>query len=53
MGLVLFGVPKTQALTFAIIFHLTQFIPPIVCGLSFLLFYKISLPSLLQEQKKA
>ena len=53
MGLVLFGVPKTQALTFAIILHLTQFIPPIVCGLSFLLFYKISLPSLLQEQKKA
>jgi hypothetical protein len=52
MGLVLFGVPKTQALAFAIILHLTQFIPPIICGLCFLTFYKISLPSLLQKQKK-
>jgi hypothetical protein len=50
-GLVLFGVPETQALTFAIIFHLTQFLPPIFCGLCFLPFYKISLPSLLRDKE--
>lgn len=51
MGLVLFGIPKTQALTFAIIFHLTQFIPTIIIGLCFLPFYKLSLPSLLKDRE--
>jgi hypothetical protein len=52
LGLVLFGIPKTQALTFAILLHFTQFVPVIICGLLLLPFYKVSLPFLLQDRKK-
>lgn len=48
-GLNLFGVAETQALTFAIIFHLTQFLPSIFCGLCFLPFYRVSLPNIFKK----
>jgi hypothetical protein len=51
MGLVLFGIPKTEALTFAILLHFTQIVPVIICGFLFLPFHKVSLPSLFKSQK--
>ena len=51
MALALFGIPKTQALTFAILLHFTQILPIIICGLCFLPFHRLSFPSLFQSSK--
>lgn len=49
MGLTLFGIPKTDALTFAIVIHFIQLSVVIVLGLVCLPFIKVPLPSLFKR----
>ena len=46
LGLTLFGIPKADALTFAILLHFIQVSVTILLGLVFLPFIKVSLPAL-------
>lgn len=52
IGLTLFGVPKTDALTFAILLHFLQFSVLILLGLIFLPFMKVSLPMLFKKSEQ-
>jgi uncharacterized protein (TIRG00374 family) len=52
LALALFGIPKTDALTFAIILHFTQIIVTISLGLLFLPFIKVSLPTIFKGGEK-
>jgi len=52
LALTLFGVPKTDALTFAILLHFIQFMVTIILGLLFLPFLKVSLPALFKGSSK-
>ncbi len=52
LALTLFGVPKTDALTFAILLHFIQIMVTIVLGLLFLPFVKVSLPALFKGSSK-
>ena len=49
VGLTLFGIPKTDALTFAIVLHFIQFSVVIVLGLACLPFIKVPLSSLFKR----
>ena len=49
LGLTLFGVPKTDALTFAILLHFLQLSVMILLSLICLPFMKVSLPTLLKS----
>jgi len=49
VGLTLFGIPKTDALTFAIVLHFIQFSVVIVLGLACLPFIKVPLASLFKS----
>ena len=49
LGLTLFGIPKTDALTFAIVLHFIQLSVVIVLGLTSLPFIKVPLSSLLKS----
>jgi len=49
VGLTLFGIPKTDALTFAIVLHFIQFAVVIVLGLACLPFIKVPLSSLFKS----
>ena len=49
VGLTLFGIPKTDALTFAIVLHFIQFCVVIVLGLACLPFIKVPLPSIFKS----
>ena len=49
LGLTLFGIPKAEALAFAIIYHFLSIAMIIVLGLIFLPFNKVSLPELKKE----
>ena len=52
LALTLFGIPKTDALTFAIILHFTQVIVTISLGFLFLPFIKVSLPTIFKGGEK-
>ena len=52
IGLTLFGIPKTDALTFAILLHFIQFLIQILLGLVCLPFIKVSLPSLFKSSEQ-
>jgi uncharacterized protein (TIRG00374 family) len=52
IGLTLFGVPKTDALTFAILLHFLQLSVMILLGLIFLPFMKVSLPMLFKKSEQ-
>jgi uncharacterized membrane protein YbhN (UPF0104 family) len=49
LGLTLFGIPKTDALTFAIVLHFIQFSVVMVLGLACLPFIKVPLSSLFKS----
>jgi uncharacterized membrane protein YbhN (UPF0104 family) len=49
LGLTLFGIPKSDALTFAIIYHFLSLAIVIVLGLIFLPFNKFSLSDMKKE----
>jgi uncharacterized membrane protein YbhN (UPF0104 family) len=49
LGLTLFGIPKADALTFAIIYHFLSIAIVIVLGLIFLPFNKFSLSDMKKE----
>ena len=51
IGLTLFGVPKTDALTFAILLHFLQLSVMVLLGLIFLPFMKVSLPMLFKKSE--
>ena len=50
LGLTFFGVPKADALSYAIVLHFLQMIPVVIIGLAFLPFQKISLPSFIKKE---
>jgi uncharacterized protein (TIRG00374 family) len=52
IGLTLFAVPKTDALTFAILLHFLQLSVMILLGLIFLPFMKVSLPRLFKSSEQ-
>jgi len=52
LGLTLFGVPKTDALTFAILLHFLQLSVIILLGLVCLPFMKVSLPTLFKSSEQ-
>jgi uncharacterized protein (TIRG00374 family) len=52
IGLALFGVPKTDALTFAILLHFIQFSVQILLGVVCLPFIKVSLPTLFKSSEQ-
>jgi uncharacterized protein (TIRG00374 family) len=52
LGLTLFGIPKTDALTFAILLHFIQFSVQILLGLVCLPFIKVSLPTLFKSSEQ-
>jgi len=52
LALTLFGIPKTDALTFAILLHFIQIVVTILLGLLFLPFVKVSLPTIFKGGEK-
>ena len=52
IGLTLFGVPKTDALTFAILLHFLQLAVIILLGVVCLPFMKVSLPSIFKRSEQ-
>lgn len=52
LALTLFGIPKTDALTFAIILHFIQVIVTISLGLLFMPFINVSLPTIFKGGEK-
>jgi len=52
LGLTLFGIPKTDALTFAILLHFLQLSVVILLGLFCLPFLKVSLPTLFKSSEQ-
>ena len=52
LALTLFGVPKTDALTFAILLHSILIMVTIVLGLIFLPFFKVSFPTIFKGNEK-
>jgi hypothetical protein len=52
LGLTLFGVPKTDALTFAILLHFLQLSVMILLGLVCLPFLKVSLPTIFKSSEQ-
>jgi len=52
LGLTLFGIPKTDALTFAILLHFLQLSVMILLGVVCLPFTKVSLPSLFKSSEQ-
>jgi uncharacterized membrane protein YbhN (UPF0104 family) len=51
-GLTFFGIPKPEALSYAITLHFLQLIPIVILGLSFLPYQKISLPRFIKNEEE-
>ena len=52
LGLTSFGVPKAEALTYAIALHFLQMMPVVALGLLFLPFQKLSLPAFIRREEE-